>query len=793
MARVDEIEAMLAQDMSAGVMTPAPSAPAPTQLQSLITEPTRAPTDVELGVAQLRAMSPLEQAAADMAGRKLLFQEGLSFGVFPKVSAGATSLKEALFGRSPTEAFSEAVKQQDILKEYVRQKDLQNESLVLGLTGPELAGSLMSPVGRLYTPGKVAVESPLTKALAMRALNIGKATTTGAGAAGLQTFLSTPGTAEERLAAAEQSAQIGAMFGGGLGTLGAIGGELARTGAKLQKVAPTIKEETAALVKSIDADISKLTTQPIEQPTSTINLTGNQQVNNIISRKKELKEAVRLAFEDPEIYNANVPTTGLRNDVNTIVSDWSGGRKTQVADENLADAITKLTKLEKPKLGQALAAFATETPNQVPLGELHKLQIQIGKSLGKGDAFTPDEALAAKLYEYIGNLIDNTPGGEKLVAAKQLSKAYRDAFVWDPLQQSRAPLATAQRRASEKVIPYLTGDSNKFNALQKAGVDISPLQTQLVNKFHSLKTPEAKLKWIEDNTPIFGDAPFWDTFRAAGSQLQAQINKVEGVTDQPGKIGSFLADLALNRVVGVKGAGPLPLAIALGKQLGRQTVGGLLQIPSSLSQSLGADSATTIRLGQLASRPEILPMDISQLSGSSEQSVESTLPVITDAQRQELLQLKRQLEQQSAPKAQPTPTIQIGKQNISIPTGDAYAPPDLVKAVIKVESNLNPKAKSGKGARGLMQLMPRTARSLGVKNVHDPVQNIEGGSRYLAKQLADFGSPELALAAYNYGPAALRRALNRVAKQELELTWDNVSQFVPTETQNYVTKVMGIL
>lgn len=567
-----------------------------------------------------------------------------------------------------------------------------------------------------------------------------------------------------------------------LTSLSWAGTKIGKLGSKLSNVPPTLQEETQLVAKSIDQDISQLATKPIEHPSRTSVIAGTEQVNNIISTKKDLKKAIESAFEDPEVYNANVPTTGLQNDIDTIVSNWSGGRKTQVADENLADAITKLTKLEKPKLGQALAAFTTETPNQVPLGELHKLQIQIGKSLGRGDAFTPDEALAAKLYEYIGNVIDNTPGGEKLIAAKQLSKAFRDAFVWDPLQQSRAPLATAQRRASEKVIPYLTGDSNKFNALQKAGVDITPLQNQLVNEFTSLKTPQSKLNWINKNRPILQNLPIWSTFENAGTQLETQLGKVEAITNQPGKVGAILSDIALNRIAGTVAPGALPLAVALTKQLGRQATGGLLEAGGGLLQALpSGDLAQILTRAGLAS---------SNAFGQTLAPQETTdIDAAIEAARQELQAL--QADKTGTP--EPTPTIQIGKQNISIPTGDKYAPPDLVKAVIKVESNLNPKAKSGKGARGLMQLMPRTARSLGVKNVHDPVQNIEGGSRYLAKQLADFGSPELALAAYNYGPTALQLALNKVAEQGLELTWNNVSKFVPTETQNYVTKVMGIL
>jgi soluble lytic murein transglycosylase-like protein len=84
--------------------------------------------------------------------------------------------------------------------------------------------------------------------------------------------------------------------------------------------------------------------------------------------------------------------------------------------------------------------------------------------------------------------------------------------------------------------------------------------------------------------------------------------------------------------------------------------------------------------------------------------------------------------------------------------------PSLVRAIIHAESNFNPLARSRKGAMGLMQLMPGTARDMGVSNASDAAQNIEGGVKYLSRMLERFdGSVTMATAAYNAGPGAVEK------------------------------------
>lgn len=105
-------------------------------------------------------------------------------------------------------------------------------------------------------------------------------------------------------------------------------------------------------------------------------------------------------------------------------------------------------------------------------------------------------------------------------------------------------------------------------------------------------------------------------------------------------------------------------------------------------------------------------------------------------------------------------------------------PESLLRAVVQVESNGNPRAVSPKGALGLMQLMPGTAREVGVQDPMDPEQNLRGGAAYLSRQIDRFGDLPRALAAYNAGPGAVEKH-------------GGVPPY--RETRNYIERVLGLV
>ena len=274
-------------------------------------------------------------------------------------------------------------------------------------------------------------------------------------------------------------------------------------------------------------------------------------------------------------------------------------------------------------------------------------------------------------------------------------------------------------------------------------------------------------------------------FKASGAA--ADLGKAQQLLNTTGGAG-LAGGAILGAATGDMGAGILGALTlrALATPKGQNLAG---KLATNLSKTMPKEVAA-ISLGDLTTiagkaAPKDLQTPAQQEAAPAEMDIDSQIEAVT-----------KEIEALTQ-KATPTPepeTITVGKQNISIPTGDKYAPASLVKAVMRVESAGKANAVSPKGASGLMQLMPGTAKSLGVDPT-DPQQNVEGGSRYLRELLDKYNSEELALAAYNWGPGNIDRAIRKVKAAGVKTTWANLLREVkvPKETRQYVPKVLSYL
>jgi len=423
---------------------------------------------------------------------------------------------------------------------------------------------------------------------------------------------------------------------------------------------------------------------------------------------------------------------------------------------------TSDTKIQMPSFPNATTYLEQ---NKVNLTDVKKYENIINKfqsAIRNESKFV--EPQLPKLYDEFGNVV-----------TKEDSPAYKKALeTWQEEQVKRSKLSLDVINKQRKIFGEKYKDSPQsdpgfwrafYQDLKQHIERYAPEVQDLNRRKQDLIVAEPVLRLAK---------------KASQQPMTAQDVKRAALYTTGG--GGFVGATYLaggNPLLGALISGGLALA---GTKRGQDIIGRGLRSAGSLAESLGGaglDVGTALQRGGLAANQTETPTTL-----STQVTTDSELTAL-ETEFNQLQQLLRESQQQPE-------SIKVGKQDVSIPVGEQYAPPALVKAVMQVESAGKPKAVSEKGAAGLMQLMPATAKDLGVEDRFDPAQNIEGGSRYLQQMINKYKKTDLALAAYNWGPSNIDKAIRKVKAEGKRVTWANIMQVVkvPMETRLYVNKVL---
>jgi soluble lytic murein transglycosylase-like protein len=445
-----------------------------------------------------------------------------------------------------------------------------------------------------------------------------------------------------------------------------------------------------------------------------------------------------------------------------------------------------------------------------------------------------------------------------LATARNAWRKYKQRWFYDETNQ-RAPLNKLLRKQNpEDIIADVSKKSAVSDEYAKVlgGLEPNKLATEMAD-FAQQPTVESKLKWIQKKRAVYADSPIWPVVQQWESVLNQIKNKgelaaVEGLNAENinvqanslvralgGKtpesavvatardVGSVLsgAGLMTRATSNIPVAGPM---LQKSTNLTAQALTEALKDPATALQYMFAgqqdelaraatqtgimqsvESGAT-RAGQIGAA---LSRGLGMFEPTSQQPTPTVTPTSTpeitmseDEIKKELAVIKEQIASKKAAKATPAPapeSVKVGKQEINAIIDDVASkykvPAAELKAIAQIESNFNPKAVGPKTrfgqAEGAMQLMPATAKALGVKDPFDARQSIEGASKLLLELENTFGKyndRRFIWAAYNSRPILVQNAIRKVKSDGEKVTWGNVSKHMPSQTKNYVKNVLRL-
>ncbi|CAB4136974.1 LT_GEWL domain containing protein [uncultured Caudovirales phage] len=543
-----------------------------------------------------------------------------------------------------------------------------------------------------------------------------------------------------------------------------------------------------------------------------------------------------LAFDKTNQAAGNEAPTDIYQDARSFGANTSTGLALNAAGKAVAAPV----KAARGTLSR-VSAGADDAANAFAQDALGVKPSAIAKNLERGAIYLDDagkQVSAANATDFVSKLEQRIGNIQKSDLFKELSndpaKAYRQ------LSGSVDELNTAKTGMVQTIDDALTKMQQQWNMRVnlkpdwsyaekyiKSGKGSAGNKTALAKQLDDLKADWAtKNGTFEDLINFKGEVDTGRVFAngpvdAASVKLREAVLKgvkesAEKTADALGKKGAFkainsdIADrLAVKDFLGKKaarGGGALGrglqgaanvkslLLAAGGGASGLGTpVAGMLTVkaladafPASASRAFSKVSKATGRATNAASKAESATNAVQRLI-SNPVTVSAT-----QTKRETGRQQRRPQSQQEVPSVSPKVSRESTKtvrEPQELSGGFRSLAEALAPAVIKVESGGKNDAVSPKGAAGLMQLMPRTAKNLGVSDRFDPEQNVEGGIKLLAEELARFKSVPLALAAYNAGSPMVMKAIEKAGTTDPI----QVMKHLPKETQNYLPKVMKAL
>jgi len=674
-------------------------------------------------------------AAETATGGLLNIGSGLTLGAMPKIVAGGTALTDALFGGQPIgESYANRLAQVRALEQGY--KESPGTLSVAGVPVTEIGGSFLMPLPGLKAAGTAATVAPAVAVAPLRqaATSIAKQAGLGAGLSGTQTLISSDKPIEERIQDAASSAGVGALFGGVLGS-----------GVEAVKAVPKLATALSKYGKGLQRSSLGLRKSDLTAKRNIILKDGSE------ASPTQLTQSLNNLIENNTLGQSRDPVV-LYN--NAIAAKDALESKIQSA----LQAVDKSgVKIKMPSFPNATKYLEDNRVDITDIGSYENI-IKDFKAAVKNESKFVEPDLPT-LYDEFGNVIPKGElGGMRAALEKwQKENAARSKLSLDVLNKQRKVFGESYKDGPQSEPGFWRAF---YKDLKEHIEQYAPEVKQLNKKKQDLIVAE----------PILERGKKAAELPMTGKDVASALFYTTGRLGLPGAIAATGSPIV--------GTG-LALGLnALGTKTGQNITGKLATKIGQAGEGVTGANAQSLANALQRITPSLTAQEPSQQTFPTSIQVEKPTSKYDSMSIEELKSQLNELKSTATPQ----------KQNISALISEQ---PSLIKAMIQTESSNDPKAESKKKAYGLMQLMPGTAEELGV-DPKDPTQNIEGGTRYINQMMKQFKDTKLALAAYNWGPGNLQKAIAKTKKEGLSPTWDNILQttYVPTETRKYVTKVI---